>query len=113
MKATKAWNGGSIESAMELARRRRDHAIAQGATICDECGGRGGSQISGICIQCKGAGCILPPGGLSLEGELARVLEEWLEAQEEIQSTGVWTDTPRCMKARIAARAALASYRGK
>ena len=60
----KAWNGGSIESAMEYARQNREKAIQQGASRCDECGGEGGSQVSGVCIQCHGAGFLLPPGGL-------------------------------------------------
>ena len=63
----KAWNGGSVEAAMALSRKWRDEAIAQGASLCDECGGEGGSHVSGVCIQCRGAGCILPPGGLSLD----------------------------------------------
>jgi hypothetical protein len=67
MNARKAWNGGSVEAAMQSAREWRDKAIAQGASLCDECGGEGGSQASGVCIQCHGAGCILPPEGLALE----------------------------------------------
>lgn len=67
-RARKAWNGGSIEAAMQHARGLRDKAIEQGATLCDECGGAGGSPISGVCYQCRGAGCIPPPGGLSIAG---------------------------------------------
>lgn len=63
---TKAWNGGSIESAMQYARERRDAMISQGATLCDECGGEGGLAASGVCQQCHGAGCIVPAHGLSL-----------------------------------------------
>lgn len=62
----KAWNGGNIERAMELARERQKTLIAQGASLCDECGGEGGSQVSGVCIQCRGAGVLLPPEGLKL-----------------------------------------------
>jgi DnaJ-class molecular chaperone len=62
----KAWNGGSIEAAMEAARNRRDAMITQGATLCDECGGEGGLRESGVCQQCRGAGCILPADGLKL-----------------------------------------------
>lgn len=63
----KAWNGGSIEAAMESAREMRDRAIAQGASLCDECSGKGGTLHS-LCHQCRGAGCIVPPEGLKLEG---------------------------------------------
>jgi hypothetical protein len=63
-RARKAWNGGSIERAMELARERRKKQIAQGATLCDECNGEGGTIASGVCITCRGAGVILPPDGL-------------------------------------------------
>jgi len=62
----KAWNGGSIETALEYARKMRDEMIAQGASLCDECGGDGGSPVSGVCIQCRGSGVILPPEGLRL-----------------------------------------------
>jgi len=68
----KAWNGGSIEAAMEAARVRRDKMIAQGASLCDECNGEGGSVASGVCIECHGAGVILPPGGLKLEPDNGR-----------------------------------------
>jgi hypothetical protein len=66
---TKVWNGGSIERAMELARERRDKLIAQGAWLCDECNGNGGT-IHGVCIGCHGAGVILPAEGLTLEDEI-------------------------------------------
>ena len=66
---SKAWNGGSVEAAMEYAQQMRDKMIAQGASLCDECGGEGGT-IHGVCIQCHGAGCILPAGGLTLEDEI-------------------------------------------
>lgn len=66
----KAWNGGSIEKAMEYARERRNKLIAQGASLCDECNGNGGT-IYGVCIQCHGAGCILPAEGLTLEKKVA------------------------------------------
>lgn len=62
----KAWNGGSIESAMQYARERRDLMISQGASLCDECGGEGGLIASGVCQQCHGAGCIVPAEGVSL-----------------------------------------------
>lgn len=62
----KAWNGGSVEAALEYARERQKELIAQGASLCDECNGEGGSQASGVCIQCRGAGVILPPDGLKL-----------------------------------------------
>lgn len=67
--AKKAWNGGSVERALELARERTNKLIAQGASLCDECNGEGGSYISGVCIQCRGAGCLPPAGGLTLEDE--------------------------------------------
>lgn len=66
---TKAWNGGSRERAMELARERVDKMIEQGASLCAECNGAGGTYTSGVCIACRGAGCILPPGGLTLAEE--------------------------------------------
>jgi DnaJ-class molecular chaperone len=65
----KSWNGGSIESAMELARERQKKLIAQGASLCDECNGNGGT-IYAVCIQCHGAGVILPSEGLTLEDEI-------------------------------------------
>ena len=65
-KVRKAWNGGSIEAAMESARRLRDEMIKQGAWLCDECGGEGGLPVSGVCQQCRGAGCIIPSEGLKL-----------------------------------------------
>jgi DnaJ-class molecular chaperone len=61
----KAWNGGSIERAMELARERQRKLIAQGATLCGECQGEGGSVANGVCIECRGAGVIVPPEGLT------------------------------------------------
>ncbi len=64
-RARKAWNGGSIEAAMEYARKQRDKMIEQGATLCDECGGEGGT-IFGVCQQCRGAGCIIPADGLRI-----------------------------------------------
>lgn len=55
----KAWNGGSVERALELAREINEKLIAQGGWVrCDECAGEGGT-IHGVCIQCRGAG-ILP-----------------------------------------------------
>ena len=64
----KAWNGGSIEAAMQYARERRNKIIEQGASLCDECKGEGGLPISGLCRQCHGAGYIVPPEGLKLVG---------------------------------------------
>jgi len=64
--ARKAWNGGSIEAAMEFARQRRDEMIRQGAWLCDECNGEGGTILAGVCQQCHGAGCIIPADGLKL-----------------------------------------------
>ena len=66
MSAPKAWNGGSVERALELARERVNKLVAQGASLCDECNGDGGT-MTGVCIQCHGAGVILPPEGLTLE----------------------------------------------
>jgi|SRR5882672_798027 len=67
MKRTrKAWRGGSVEAAMRYAREDRDKTIEQGATLCDECNGEGVCPISGVCFQCRGAGCVLPSGGLQL-----------------------------------------------
>lgn len=71
----KAWHGGSREMAMVLAKEMLDQQIAQGASLCDECGGEGGSP-NGVCIQCRGAGVTLPFGGLrhpSQIGALNRV----------------------------------------
>lgn len=63
----KAWNGGSIERAMELAGERRKKLVAQGALICCACDGEGGDTVAKtICEGCFGAGVILPPGGLTL-----------------------------------------------
>lgn len=62
----KAWNGGSIEAALQYAKERRDVMISQGASLCDECAGEGGLQASGICQQCHGSGCIIPADGLRL-----------------------------------------------
>lgn len=39
--------------------------------------------------------------------ELREAAQEWLDAFEALQTAGEWTDTPRCLKARIALRAAL------
>ena len=56
MKRTpKAWNGGSVETAMKLADERTLEIIKQGATIC---------------ASCRGAGIVLPPEGLKLEPRL-------------------------------------------
>ena len=66
---TKAWNGGSIEAAMEYAKQRRNEMIKQGASLCDECGGEGGLPASGVCQQCQGAGCIIPADGLRRNGD--------------------------------------------
>jgi len=63
----KAWNGGSIGNALAYAREQNKALISQGASLCDECGGEGGSQVSGVCIQCRGEGVLLPPGGLTLQ----------------------------------------------
>jgi len=65
-KVKRAWNGGSIERAMEFARQRRDEMISQGAWLCDECNGEGGTVLAGVCQQCHGAGCIIPADGLRL-----------------------------------------------
>ena len=70
----KAWNGGSVEAAMAYAEDMKKQQIAQGASVCDECGGQGGTVS--VCIQCQGAGTILPFGGLrhpSQIGALNRV----------------------------------------
>lgn len=72
----KAWNGGSFEAAMAYAEDMKKQQIAQGASVCDECNGHGGTVTSGVCIQCHGAGTILPFGGLrhpSQIGALNRV----------------------------------------
>lgn len=68
--AKKAWNGGCVERALELARERQNVVISQGASLCDECNGAGGTYTGGVCIQCHGAGVILPPDGLTLEDEI-------------------------------------------
>lgn len=60
-----AWNGGSRERAMELARDRVDVMVSQGATLCTECDGHGGTSDA-LCDVCRGAGCFLPPEGLKL-----------------------------------------------
>lgn len=61
----KAWNGGSRERALELARERVNVMISQGATLCTECEGYGGSNDA-LCSSCRGAGCHLPPEGLRM-----------------------------------------------
>lgn len=66
-RARKSWNGGSVESAMEYARERRNEMVAQGATLCGECKGEGGTILGGVCIGCHGSGVILPPDGLTLD----------------------------------------------
>ena len=71
----KAWNGGCVEAALAYAGDLQTQQIAQGASLCDECGGQGGS-ILGVCIACHGSGIILPFGGLrhsSQIGALNRV----------------------------------------
>ena len=60
-----AWNGGSPERALELARERVDVMISQGATLCAACDGHGGTRWA-LCDQCRGAGCFVPPEGLKL-----------------------------------------------
>lgn len=65
MRVRKAWNGGSRERALELARDRVDVMVAQGAALCTECDGHGGTSQA-LCVRCRGAGCILPPEGLKL-----------------------------------------------
>lgn len=72
-KVRKAWNGGSIESAMEYAKQQRDKMIEQGATLCDECGGEGGNVAAGVCQQCHGAGCVLPAEGLRIQSEVEKL----------------------------------------
>jgi len=65
--AKKAWNGCSVERALELAKDRNEKLIARGATLCRGCSGSGGSYLGGgICEDCSGAGVILPKGGLRL-----------------------------------------------
>lgn len=64
-RARKAWNGGSIDRAMELAQERRETMIAQGASLCQTCGGAGGTSTA-LCAQCHGAGVIIPDGGLKI-----------------------------------------------
>jgi hypothetical protein len=41
-RARKAWNGGTVASAMAEAQRRADAAIASGCPRCIGCGGDGG-----------------------------------------------------------------------
>lgn len=65
-KVRKAWNGASIEAAIQYAKERRDECIRQGATLCDECAGEGGTILAGVCQQCHGAGCIIPAEGLRM-----------------------------------------------
>lgn len=64
-KVRKAWNGGSREAAMIAARKQVDVLIEQGAMLCSECLGEGHVHDH-LCIKCRGAGCIVPPGGLKL-----------------------------------------------
>lgn len=71
---------------MQRAREYRDKAIEQGATLCDECGGEGGT-IHGVCIACYGQGLILPPDGLRLnagqgEGGVMAELKPRAETQK-------------------------------
>jgi len=87
MTAPKAWNGGSFESAMELARERRKQMIAQGASVCERCAGEGDDKAGGLCLECLGAGCRIPSKGLALDstrplGSNADEWAAWLEAFE-------------------------------
>ena len=65
-RARKSWNGGSVEAAIEAAKKRRDVAISQGATLCDECNGEGCLSPAALCPKCRGGMCIVPAGGLRL-----------------------------------------------
>lgn len=60
----KAWNGGSIEAALKAAREFTERAIKAGCIRCDNCGGQGGSEANGVCVQCGGAGFLVPAEGM-------------------------------------------------
>jgi DnaJ-class molecular chaperone len=74
----KAWNGGSREAAIEYANARRDKMIEQGAALCYRCDGEGIVEgvVAGdteyerrVCVDCGGAGVIVPPEGLRLSSD--------------------------------------------
>lgn len=73
----KAWNGGSVESAIALSKQSQEELLAQGATLCGACNGEGAMGLD-VCVECCGAGVILPADGLTLEDEivLSRTGEE-------------------------------------
>ena len=63
----KAWNGGSPDAAMKAARERTEAAIASGCPRCPDCGGTGGDRdVMTICGTCRGAGFLVPKGGMPL-----------------------------------------------
>jgi len=64
MRATKAWNGGSRETAMRLARERTEAAIASGCERCPTCAGEGATNPTTICPTCGAAGFLVPEGGM-------------------------------------------------
>lgn len=68
-RARKAWNGGSRERAMDLARERTEAAIASGCPRCLICHGTGGGENPlWICGDCGGAGFLVPIGGMPIPG---------------------------------------------
>jgi hypothetical protein len=56
--ARKAWNGGSRETALRLARESIERDIAAGAERCPTCQGEQVLANGSICPQCGAAGTI-------------------------------------------------------
>ncbi len=77
--------------AVEAARRIVEYWRVRGVTDPAKAGGRNIDELS-VALALLAA---------------VEALEEWLNAFEQIQQGGQFHDTPRCLKARIAARAAL------
>lgn len=64
----KAWNGGSREAALAAADGRTERAIQSGCPRCSRCDGVGAledeNQLLAVCLDCGGAGFLVPAGGM-------------------------------------------------